>query len=69
MLSNLAFCVSYQSIAAPDVTVINNEFRVERVDLQSLTVDLSFPVRVDVCVQFLECVNILNTLLCMRCTR
>ena len=67
MLSNLAFCVSYQSIAAPDVTVINNEFRVERVDLQALTVDLSFPVRTYT--QFLECVNILSIIVVMCCTR
>ena len=37
--------VMFTSIAAPDVTTINDNFRVERVDLQSLTVDLFFPVR------------------------
>ena len=31
-------------IIAPDVTGINNELQVERVDLQALTVDIVFPV-------------------------
>ena len=38
------YYMSILSTVAPDVTNIDNKLQVERVDLQTSTVDISFPV-------------------------